>query len=199
MNALSRMWLNSRFPSEPIVIKDAIIPVYLEVAILISFRLYKITFGGKHVQSAVKIVLPIGEPFKIVRCRPVGGALASRLQYPGVYEVGEDGIQVLLELMPFAYLSADLLEAKPIIDGLQEKIVAFIKFLAVIIQRPVDMKGNQDSPGLLPFLYFSVSSLACSSAHAITPSRSVPRASESALRVPSFRILLEVLLPLLSM
>lgn len=74
MNALSRMWLNSRFPSEPIVIKDAIIPVYLEVAVLRSFRLYKITFSGKHVQGAVDIVLPIGEPFKIVRCRPVGGA-----------------------------------------------------------------------------------------------------------------------------
>jgi hypothetical protein len=62
-----------------VVVKDAVIPVYLEAAVLIGFRLYEVALGGKHVQGAVDIMLLIGRLFKIVHCCPVGGAFASRL------------------------------------------------------------------------------------------------------------------------
>ena len=48
-----------------------------------------------------------------------------------------------------------------------------------------------------PVLYMPL--FLSSLAHSITPSLSVPSVSVSSLRVPSFLILLEVLLPLLSM
>ena len=70
-----------------VIIKNPIIPVYLEVAVLISFRLYEVALGGKHVQGAVDVMFLIRRLFKIVHCRLVGGTLASRLQYPGIYQV----------------------------------------------------------------------------------------------------------------
>ena len=51
-----------------VVVKDAVIPVYLEVAVLIGFRLYEVALGGKHVQGAVDIMLLIGRLFEIVHC-----------------------------------------------------------------------------------------------------------------------------------
>lgn len=49
--------------------------------------------------------------------------------------------------MPFPDFAADPLEPKPIIDGLQEKVAARIKFLAVIIQLPVGAEWHQDGSG----------------------------------------------------
>ena len=65
--------------------------------------------------------------------------------------------------MPFPNLPADAVKAKSVIDGLQKKVAALIKLLAVIIQLPVGMEWDQDrlclivlfvffrlQPGLLP-------------------------------------------------
>ena len=137
-----------------VVVKDAVIPVYLEVAVLIGFRLYEVALGGKHVQGAVDIMLLIGRLFEIVHCCPVGGAFASRLQYPGIDQARQYGIQVILELMPAPDLPADAVESESVIDGLEEKVSAFIKFLAAIIQLSVSVERHKDCPCL--FFFFIV-------------------------------------------
>ena len=137
-----------------VVVKDTVIPVYLEVTVFVGFRLYEVTLGGKHVQGAVDIMLLIGRLFKIVHCCPVGGAFASRLQYPGIDQIRQYGIQVILEFMSVPDFSADPVESKSVIDGLEEKVSALIKFLAVIIQLSVSVERHKDSPCL--FFFFVV-------------------------------------------
>lgn len=67
-----------------VVIKDPVIPVCEEVAVLIGFRLYEIAFLGKDIQGTVDVVLLIGRLLQVFHRGLVGGALAPRLQYPGV-------------------------------------------------------------------------------------------------------------------
>ena len=67
-----------------VIIKDTVISVRQEVAVLIGFRLYEIAFLGKDIQGTVDVVLLIGRLLQVFHRGLVGGALAPRLQYPGV-------------------------------------------------------------------------------------------------------------------
>ena len=62
------IWGNLKVIVRAVVVKDAVIPVYLEVTVFIGFRLYEVALGGKHVQGAVDIMLLIGRLFEIVHC-----------------------------------------------------------------------------------------------------------------------------------
>ena len=101
-----------------VVIKDAVILVCQEAAVLEGLRLYEAAFLCKDIQGTVDVMLFIGRFFEIVHCRPVRGSLASRFQYPGVYQVRQDGIEVIPELMPFPDLPAGPVKSEPIIDRL---------------------------------------------------------------------------------
>ena len=105
-------------------------------------RGYYVATVGNVTEDAIKKY--IGRLFKIVHCCPVGGAFASRLQYPGIDQVRQYGIQVILELMPVPDLAADPVESESVIDGLEEKVSAFIKFLAAIIQLSVSVERHKD-------------------------------------------------------
>lgn len=56
--------------------------------------------------------------------------------------------------MPFPDLPGPV-KSEPIINRLQEKVSAYIKFLAVVIQLPVGMEWDKDRPGLIfLFIFF---------------------------------------------
>ena len=144
--------LNFEVIVRAVVIKDPVIPVCQEVAVLEGLRLYKVAFLCKDIQGAVDVMPFIGRLFEIVHCRPVRGTLASGFQYPGVYQARQDGIEVIPELMPFPDLPAGPVKSEPVINRLQEKVSALIKLLAVVIQLPVGMERDKDRPGLI-FLF----------------------------------------------
>ncbi len=98
-----------------VVIKDAVIPVYQEVAVLESFRLNKVAFLGKDIQGAVDVMFFIGRFFEVVHGCPVGGALAAGLQYPGIDQIGQDGVEIIVESVPVPDLSADFVKSESVV------------------------------------------------------------------------------------
>lgn len=54
--------------------------------------------------------------------------------------------------MPFPDFLAVLVEPESVIDGLEEKVSVFVKFLAVVIQLSINMERHKDNPFLYNFL-----------------------------------------------
>ena len=178
-----------------IIIKNFIVSLPQEETVFVNFRLYKITLFCKDRKGAVDIMEFIGWCLQELLCSLERRSFAGRLQDSGVDQVREDRIQVIFKFVTVSDLSADGIHLQTIIDRLEEEITASKKFFSVIVHKSVEWNGIVTTASSVSFLYFSVSILACSFAHAMTPSRSVPRRSDNSARVPSFLIVVEVLLP----
>ena len=70
-----------------VIIKDPVIPVPQEKAVLVNFRLDKIHFPGKDRKRTIYIVELISWRLKELFCSLKGRPFAGRFQNPGIDEI----------------------------------------------------------------------------------------------------------------
>ena len=77
------------------------------------------------------------------------GKLRSRIEDPGIDQPGQDIVEVIGERMTGRDLFADLIKSKAVIDLLQKKITAVVRFLIAHFQELDRREADDDG---LPFL-----------------------------------------------
>ena len=125
--------LNLEIIIRAVIIKDLIIPLPQEMAVLIDLCLNKVTFRPKDIQRAVYIVKLIGRFFQKFRCGLIGRTLAAGFQDPCINQIREDCIDVVIKLIFLFQFPADFIHLHLVVDGLKEKIASPVKDLLIII------------------------------------------------------------------
>mgnify|MGYP001082961730 CR=1 FL=1 len=141
---ISVLLFNLKIVVRTIEIKNPVISAAQEKAVFVNFRLDKIHFPGKDRKRTVYIMQSVSWRLKELFCSVERRTFAGRHQHPGIDQIRQDCIQIILELIAAFDLPAYGIHLEAIVNGLEEKIAAGEKFLLMIVHEFIGMKRNHD-------------------------------------------------------
>ena len=134
--------LNLKIIVRAVIIKDAIHPFGHKIAVFINLSLDQVTFLSQDIQGPVDIMFFVGRRLQKIHSRPVGSAFAAGFQDSCINKIRQDRVDIIMEAVFILDFSADPVKAQLVINSLRKEVSPFKKFLLMIIQGSVRMKGE---------------------------------------------------------